>query len=1037
MSYELNPEQKKAVEHLNGPLMIIAGAGTGKTSVITRKIVHLINEAKVPPHKILALTFTEKAAYEMLERVDLEMPIGYQQPTISTFHSFCDEILKAEIAHLGMDPGYTLMTPAQSYIFFRDNLYNFSMEVLRPLGNPTKNITAVLRHFSRIQDEDVTPKEYLKHVKSEESYTKEEKAEALELATLYKEYADLKEKESRFDFADLITYTLRLFRERSDLLEKYRDRYEQILVDEFQDTNYAQNLLVDYLALGTEPSKATKKARKEANITVVGDDDQAIYKFRGAAISNIMQFKKTYPDTKQVVLKTNYRSDQGILDAAYQLITGNNPYRLEETEKIDKRLVSEADLKHPADDPVNLMVSDTGSEEADAIAKEILKLTGNLDKLRNDNEIVDRKYDSEGQGMFVDVDGKNGYKYTFSDIAILVRANSQSEEFINSLKYYGIPFKFSGPRGLYSRPEVSLLISYLQVLANYKDNLYAFNIIKMPEWNFSPRDVVEVLRESKYKKVSAIEFLEQLWGVKIGEFTDADLDAAVSNNYMAKMLSRDGLDGSKVLLRVLNQSFIDIKDGKGIGEILYVFFQSSGYLENLVGEDTYENQFKVQNISKFFNLIKSFEKDNPGASVALYVDYLQYSIEVGEVPKVEQDLLDDYDAINIMTVHGSKGLEFPAVFIVNLVSDRFPSRNRSDTFPIHPKLITEDIPDVDGTTEHLREERRLFYVAATRAKERLYLTAARSYTESGRKKRPSVFLNEILDRDISEVFESGKSAGKKKSTFKVEVSTFDDSLDISGLGIAAPQKISYSHVSTFESCPKQYKYRYILGLYGPPSATLSFGLTVHNSLKKLYDNLVSFNNSLEGTIKLATQADFIKIYKDEWISRGYDSKKHEGIRMDYGERKMKEFYKKHFDKTQQPLIIEKRFSYKMEDILVTGAIDRIDLVEEGKDGKHKVELIDYKTGKVKEQKDVDKNLQLAIYTLVAEELFGFEVVKSTLFFVEHDKKVSTSVDEDLKQEARDKIRETIKKIKEGKFEPNPGFLCRYCDYRTICEDALV
>jgi len=303
---KLNKEQLAAIKHKEGPLLIIAGAGTGKTTVITERIKYLIIGKQAKANEILALTFTEKAAREMEERVDVVMPFGWTQMWISTFHSFCDRVLRREALHIGFNPKYHLTTVAESVQFVRNNLFKFELDYFRPLGNPTKFVGGMLQHFSRLQDEDVSPNQYLDwaklNFKSKKTKSIEERIESskwLELAKTYKTYEELKVKGDILDFGDLIVKTLKLFRDRPNVLADYQKQFKYILVDEFQDTNYAQNELAILL------SKKTK------NITVCGDDDQSVYRFRGAAVSNIIQFRKNFPKARIVVLTKNYRSTQG------------------------------------------------------------------------------------------------------------------------------------------------------------------------------------------------------------------------------------------------------------------------------------------------------------------------------------------------------------------------------------------------------------------------------------------------------------------------------------------------------------------------------------------------------------------------------------------------------------------------------------------------------------------------------------------------------------------------------------------------------
>ncbi|MCB9790983.1 UvrD-helicase domain-containing protein [Candidatus Nomurabacteria bacterium] len=1037
MQFSLNENQKKAVEYDRGPLLIIAGAGTGKTSVITQRIAYLINSGKAKSSEILALTFTEKAASEMVERVDQLMPIGYEEVQISTFHSFCDRILRQEGIHLGLDSNYSLMTPAQSYIFFRRHLFDFSLDLFRPLGSPSQHISNILKHFSRLQDEDVSPEDYLKYAKSFRRNTeakKEHYEEVNELATVYKELQTFKHKESRLDFGDLIITVLQLFRKKPHILERYQNQFKYILVDEFQDTNFTQNVLVNMLMLGKDPEKATRALRKKAKITVVGDDDQAIYKFRGAAISNILQFKEVYPDCLRIVLTENYRSRQEILDAAHQLIQKNDPYRLEETENIDKKLLAMAPFEKVVSDPVQLIVADTSNEEAELITKEVLTLTGNKDRLKNDNSIVNKKYDSKGQSVFVDiVDESSGYN--FNDIAVLVRANQHADEIIQALKSYGIPYKFTGPKGLYNRPEISPLISFLKLLTDYTDSVEAFNLVKMPLWGLKPREVIDIMRLARDRKLSTIEFLEQRWEVKIG---DENITTAFDpkGTSVFENISVESSNALGKILGVLDKGIRETISKASLTSILYDFCLDSGYLDSFLNEDTYLAQFQVQNIGKYFNVIKEYELSNPGTDIYEYVNYLDYSIDIGESPSVDTDLLEGYNAVNILTVHSAKGLEFPIVFLANLVSDRFPSRNRSDVLPIPDALVKEEIPESDSKQEKLREERRLFYVGATRAKEKLYLTAAKYYAGAKRKKKPSIFLDELLDRKVSDDFAEDQDNIQKKNILIIPARDHIEGIELKELQSYLPKAFSYTQLKTYELCPEKYFYQYILKLPAKPNSALSFGITVHAALKGLYTEFMTESGGLKGLTSEINADRLVYIYNENWLNIGYENKRHENIRKRHGEKILRSFFSEFFSKNDKVLELEKFFRYKLGNYIVTGAIDRIDLLKEVKGVKH-VEIIDYKTGKRRDRKEIEKDLQLPLYALAAESLFGVKVDKASLLFVEHGVKEEFTISDKSKNAARVKMQELIAGIISGNFNAKPSHMCKYCDYRNICEDAQI
>ncbi|MEO5885421.1 MAG: ATP-dependent helicase, partial [Candidatus Limnocylindrales bacterium] len=383
----LNPDQLRAVTHGAGPLLVVAGAGTGKTQVITRRIAWLIASRRAKPSEILALTFTDKAADEMAVRVDQLVPYGYTDTQVSTFHAFGDRCIRDYALELGLPPDVRVLTRAEVVIFLREHLYEFVLDEYRPLGNPTRFLSALATLFSRCKDEDITPATYAQHAarvateaaavgaalaasgdaatdpdREAAAAAVEEARRQAELASAFATYQRLLSENGCIDFGDQVAMALRLVRESAAARTAIAGRFRYLLVDEFQDTNRAQAELVALLA---EPHR---------NITVVGDDDQAIYAFRGAAVDNILDFEARYPGARTVVLRRNYRSLAPILDASYRLVRFNDPDRLEVRTGIVKRLRPER--RDRSEPPVRLEAFATGSEEADWIAAEVGRRKG-------------------------------------------------------------------------------------------------------------------------------------------------------------------------------------------------------------------------------------------------------------------------------------------------------------------------------------------------------------------------------------------------------------------------------------------------------------------------------------------------------------------------------------------------------------------------------------------------------------------------------------------------------------------------------------
>lgn len=954
----LNKEQIQAIKYPKGPLLIIAGAGTGKTTVITERIKYLILSKKAKVNEVLALTFTEKAAREMEERVDVAMPYGYTQMWISTFHSFCDRVLRREALHIGFDPKYHLMTEAEAVLFIRKNLFKFDLNYFRPLGNPNKFISGMLHHFSRLQDEDVAANQYLDWAKSklknQKSKPKEEKIEIvkwLELAGAYKTYEELKVKEGLMDFGDLIVKTLKLFRDRPNILSEYQKLFKYILVDEFQDTNYAQNELAVLL------SKKTK------NITVCGDDDQSIYRFRGAAVSNIIQFRKYFPKLKIVVLTKNYRSSQEILDRAYDLIQHNNPDRLEAVEKIDKKLVSQRGIR---------------GEEIDFI---------HLDRVENEAASVARKIEETKKDKEID----------WRDFAILVRANNHFEPFGRALARRGIPYQFLGPGRLFKQPEIIDLISYLKVLYNLEDSVSFYRLLSIDYFDISARDLVVVGNYARRLNKSFFEACEGIESVFVSQQTKIKI---------------------KKILEIINRHLKLIRR-ESAGQLLYYFLSDTGLLQKMLSPETPEAEKRAANISKFFDKIKTYEVDHEEATVTAVVDWLELASELGESPLAADTDWANNNAVNILTVHSAKGLEFGVVFLVNLVDSRFPTIERREQIPIPDALIKEVLPVGDY---HLEEERRLFYVGMTRAKDLLLFSAADYYGEGKREKRLSPFIFEALgERAVS----SEKVPDSVKQLSFLDYSapqTLNTKYDIPKLHI---DYLSYSQIETFRICPLHYKLKYIYKIPTPPSSSQSFGNTFHATMKAFYESLIKGERPTEKLM--------YALLAEKWIAEGYLGKKHEQRSFEKAKKFLRYYLKNTFNPKVKPVAMEQPFVVRLNDLKVGGKIDRVDVIGD------EVEIIDYKTGANPiSQKEADGDLQLSIYALAATSIPEFpfardpEKVKLSLYYFDNPQIITTTRSKEQLNTARDIIEDYKKQIEQSDFTCSGSMLCQNCEYSLFC-----
>src|SRR3989338_7896278 len=949
----LNRQQQDAVNHDKGPLLIIAGAGTGKTTVITERIKKLIADGLAKPDEILALTFTEKAAQQMEKRVDVALPYGTFGLWISTFHSFCDRILRNEAINIGLSPGFKLMTDAETYLLVKKNFWNFRLNYFRPQGNPYKFIEGLIQHFSRLKDEDVSSEKYLSFARSQMSKVKSQNEEIekyLELAKAYKAYELFNIKEEVMDFSDLISNVLNLFRKRPQILQKYQKQFKYILVDEFQDTNFAQYQLVKLLA----PPKTN------ANITVVGDDSQSIYKFRGAAISNILSFMKDYPESKSVILTISYRSPQTILDASYKLIKNNNPNTLESQLGINKNLKSS---KTAGGEKIELFHSDRVEEEAEKIVDFI------------------REY-------------KTHNKKDYKDFAILVRANNHSDPFIRALERARIPYQFLGPGMLFHQPEIKDLIAYLKVLYDFTDNLSLYRVLSMNIWKISARDLIAVINLAKKANISLFEQLEKVSEVGL-------------------IISEDSKSKIKKFIELVHRQ-LKLIPKETAGQLLYYFLIDSGLLKQIINYKNLAEEERALNITRFFDKLKSFEATQKDASIFAVVDYLDLAMCIGESPLAAEVDWTETNPVNLLTVHSAKGLEFPVIFLTNLIEGRFPSRDRKEQIPIPDKIIREVLPSGDY---HLQEERRLFYVGITRAKEKLIFSAANYYGGGKRERKLSPFITEALGIDKQSpilkylpspqipLFEWQKTPESEEA--KVEQISGKLKIDY----------LSYSAIESFRICPLHFKLRYILRLPTAPSAALSLGNSIHNALRDFY----SVRRIRDGGSKSKELEFLLKLLDRNWQQQGFSSQEHEQETKQTAKEYLQNYLKSPLHKFARPIFIEKSFSFKVDPSLkILGKMDRIDDAGEGN-----IEIIDYKTGaNLPNQNNLDHNLQMTIYALAAVNpgivAKKIDQIKLFFYFFSSSQKMTTVRTKEQLTFAVEELLKIRSEIEESDFKCSQG-----------------
>jgi DNA helicase II / ATP-dependent DNA helicase PcrA len=983
----LSAAQHEAVEHGEGPLLIVAGAGTGKTTVLTRRIAHLIASKRARPEQILALTFTEKAAVEMAERVDQLIPYGYAESWIGTFHAFGDHVLRHAALESGLNPDFRVLSRPEQVIFLRERLWRLPLERFRPLGDPTRHLHALLDVVSRAKDEDVAPAEYEAWAlaqlaecppptlppggaaSSDGDPRRDRALSHAEVAAFYAAYQRLLAEAGLVDFGDQIHLTLALLRARPAALEELRQRFRYVLVDEFQDTNHAQLELVRLLAGGPAP-----------NITVVGDDDQAIYRWRGAASGNLLAFLRLYPGARQVVLRDNHRSTPEILDAAGRLIRYNNPYRLEVVAGIDKRLRS----PRPAGPLVRHERYETLSAEADGVAG-----------------LVRERLQA-------------GFRPR--DVAVLVRSNDHADAFLRAFNVKGIPHRFSGSRGLYDQPEVRQLVCFLQALAHPADSVPVFylaasSLYRMPEG--------DLLRLNHYARRKNRPLLEVFRALLDTESAPADASAGGpgpgSIQHDLSGIGGASRTAARRLLADIDRAAQDVGRLR-TGEVLYRFLQGSGLLARLSARDaTARTEAEVKNVARFFDLVRDYGAVAEHDRVPAFVEHLDLLREAGDDPAVAEADRNE-DAVHVLTVHKAKGLEFPVVFIVGCAEDSFPVRRRSRRLDLPPELEKE--PPAGGDA-HLQEERRLFYVAMTRARDELVLTSAADFG-GGRPRKVSRFVVEALDLALP--------APLPRRTQPLEALARNQAPPQPAPAPphapdSRPLRLSFAQMDDYLTCPLKYRYVHVLRVPLLAHHRVVYGSAVHKAVQRM------FQARLEGIP--FTEDDLVAAFRASWVSEGFLSREHEEERLRAGEDTLRRFYRQDAGAPTRPAAVEQEFSFMVDQTRVAG---RYDLVVQDGGG---TTILDFKTGAVddpaKAQERARESLQLDVYALAWLRATGRLPGRVELRFLETGLSGARTptLDEVARTESR--VREISAALRRREFPARPSWTaCGQCAFREIC-----
>ncbi len=947
----LNPEQERAVTHADGPLLIVAGAGTGKTTVIAKRIAWLIATGRAKPGEILSLTFTEKAASELEERIDRLLPMGYVELWALTFHGFGERVLRERGQDIGLPGDARLLDETGAWLAVRDRLADFGLEYYRPLGDPARFIHDLLGHFSHAKDEVVSSAQYRAYAEALEAEP-DEKARVLEIAKAFETYEKLLMDRRQLDFGALISETIRLFRERPTVLAEFRRRFKYVLVDEFQDTNVAQYELVKLLAGQT------------GNLTVVGDDDQSIYKFRGASVSNILAFKDDFPSAAQVFLTRNYRSKQEILDVSYRFIRRNDPNRLEAKLGLSKRLTAE---RGGGAEIVHAKLADL-DEEARYVASEIVRI---------------KESDPEA---------------SWGDFAVLARANAHLKPFMDALGRHGVPYLYVASKGLYLKPVVQDAICYFKSLDDYHESPALHRVLSWPIFGIPALDLVKLTHEADRRSWSLFEALRH--ADRLG-------------------FSAETLSGFHRVLALV-EKHAERARKTAPARLLKEIFVDTGYYAELLKEETPETLEAIGYLNQLVRRIQAYELDDPRPSLRGFMRMLEWELESGEEGRIPAELSEGPETVKLMTAHTSKGLEFRNVFIVQLVARRFPGDDRREAIPF-PDALVKERPN-EGSDVHLEEERRLFYVACTRAKDRLYLTSSED-AGGARKKKVSRF--------IEEVFADEENKACVRTVLSERKAAFDD-LEapapplVSDITLQLPSSFSFSQLAAFEKCPLQYKFAHLLKIPTIDKGTLHFGKLIHATLEE-------FIEALKGRPETPMALDdLLAAYERGWTGEWYEDADERERFHAAGREAIARAHARTLVERPVPLMTEAPFTLKIGRYVLKGKIDRVDRAPDGT-----AIILDYKTGASKERLDSGMKEQLRIYQLALADAYGLKTSRMAFWFLRDDVQQEVDPEEDLGA-VRDSLEKKIAALEASDFPAAPSeFVCGYCDFKDVCRFRVV
>jgi DNA helicase-2/ATP-dependent DNA helicase PcrA len=1009
----LNPTQETAVREC-GIQLVLAGPGSGKTRVITEKILHLVSQGIAPDH-ILALTFSEKAAQEMLDR--LEGNVNTAHLFVGTFHAFCLEILQDNILDSGISFHGGVISRANQLVWGLAHIDEFGFSHIEVGNNAPGVIESIIDGISAFRDELITPDELERFLAAKEDADvpdaeREYLDKLSDLLKVYRSYEKYKRSANLLDYDDMIHEAVRLFETKPHILRRYRSQYTHILVDEFQDTNYAQAQLIRLLA--------------GENVCVVGDDDQTIYRFRGAYLTNFRDFREHYTACNEILLSHNYRNTQTILSLALELMK-HAPNRQE------KELLTQ----NPLGDPAVVAECETEQAEVTFVLSEIQRLLGTPCSSKGESRV-----------------------FVPGDFAIICRRRAEGVKYYRALKHLGIPVEFVGEVEFFSARVIRDLLAYLTVTAN---PLVAG---------------VPLARIMKLAGVSEPSIQ------KINTAAREVARAQVANDGVYESMLRAGeivLSEAPVIREVTEviERLLIAKDQVTLHELVHglVMRDTNLYQRALADEEQQEPLL----LRTFLTITQEYESIAPDTAFSGFLEYCHllsgFSVEVGEQ--------ENRDAVRVLTAHKSKGKEFPVVFITDLAYGRFPLRYQSKPFYV-PNDLSKGLKTGDDEKKLFeQEERRLCYVAMTRAESRLYFTRALKYGENKRETKPSQFLIElryasnpliqrvrvpapVMIEESSEsspledlrrqIREQAKAAidqlqlqtalqrlveleklrliekGDPPAAFAPQAffTYTEPDFNLAELAKGKPLPLiheshtfSASALNMYADCPLRYKFQYVLLVPSSPRTYFSFGQAVHRVIEQLSKDRIYG--------MLVTKERALALLNAEWDSSAYPSKTQESEDRRKAEVLLDTFLTWQKKNNNKIIEAEQRFQYRLNGRVIKGYIDRI---EQQLDGG--LVVIDFKSGSSKSagitKNSIREDIQMNLYSIAVQEIYGKLPVRASLYYLSDNKMIDYIPDEENIAAFKERVQGMIASVCAEEFVAKPSYMgCQRCDYVDLCE----